>query len=289
MPERSDFLEDYLDAVRRQSLRELFCDYRVSMVSCSYFRNHAPWSVNWRICPDGFFLFPTLGTLRVKLETGSVELKPGQFLMLNEGIRHALEVGGESTRLHQLSLHCHVTNRWGHSFLARCHTAIGTLSTRDGLFESLKELTCLKNRDPEAGQQRGESLVKELLALQLRKGLHLARGKQEGDPRIAGVLKKMETEFASCDLSVEELAREIQLTPVQFRKLFQRETHLSPKRFLNRLRMRHATSLLRQTTASVKQIAAECGFASDHYFHLAFRKELGCTPSGYRLNRMSDL
>ena len=289
MPEKPDPLPDYLEATRRQSLRELFCDYRISMVSCCYFRNQAPWRVNWRTCADGFFLFPTLGTLRVQMKTGTFELKPGQFLMLNEGVHHALEIGEKCGRLHQLSLHCHVSDRWGHAFLARCRTPIGTLCSREGALDALKELTCLMNSDPEAGRQRGESLVKELLALQLRRGLDLAPLKQEGDPRIASVLGKMEAAFSSSDLSVEGLAMEVQLTPVQLRKLFRRETHLSPKRFLNRLRMRHATGLLRQTNASVKQIASECGFTSGHYFHLAFRKELGCTPNEYRLNRMSNL
>jgi AraC-like DNA-binding protein len=289
MPETRDLLPDYLEASHRLSLGELFRDYRVTMVSCCYFRNQAPWSLKWRRCQDSFFLFPTLGTLSVRLESGVIELKPGRFLMLNEGVPHALEIKPGCERLHQVSIHCHISNRWGQALLARCDTMSGDLPTRESFFDTLKELTCLMNQDPEVGQPRGEALIKELLGFQLARGLALAPMEQGGDPRVAAVLQKMEQAFASSHLSVEGLAEEAQITSVHLRKLFKRETSLSPKRFLNRLRLRHAARLLRQTNASVKQVAGECGFTSDHYFHLAFRTEFGCTPSYYRLNRMSDI
>jgi AraC-like DNA-binding protein len=286
--QRRDPLEGFISSVHHHSLREILLDYEVAMVSCWYWRNSAGWSLAWRTCSDSFFLFPVFGEVRVHLESGQRLLAPGQFLMLPEGTPHAIELKKGFQRLEQISVHCHLHDRYGRSLLARFSSSFGRLPHTRESIAALKELACLMGNDPELGQPHGEMTVKELLAFQLRDGL-LLKPFSPGDPRVSAVIQRMEQRLASPDLSVEELARGVEITSVQLRKVFRRATGVGPKHFLTTLRLRKATRLLRHTMATVKQVSVDCGFASDHYFHLAFRKEFDCTPSEYRKRMPSEV
>jgi transcriptional regulator GlxA family with amidase domain len=138
------------------------------------------------------------------------------------------------------------------------------------------------NTDPATGREQGRALVQELMADRLRGGEQLAPDRRAGDERIARVLQRMMQEIASPGLSIEALARDVGLTATQVRKLFRRETRTGPKEYLQRLRLKKATRLLRHSAQTVKEIAFECGFATDNYFHLVFRQTFGLTPAEFR-------
>lgn len=231
---------------------------------------------------DCFFLFPLLGRVRIIRKSGTKVIGRGEYLMLPEGERHALEIDTDCAELHQLSLHCQIQDRWHHSLLNRFPRPFGKIAEPDACYDALKNLSCLLRDDPELAQSHGETFLRELLAARLGEEKNFAASPSRGDARIEHILRRIRQEMASPDLSVEALAREIELTPVQMRKLFQRETRTSPKQYLQRLRLQHAVQLLRHSTKSVKEVAAESGFASDAYFHLVFRKALDCTPTEYR-------
>jgi AraC-like DNA-binding protein len=281
VPEIRETLPDFLSEACHRRVRTLFRDYAITMISCFHWRNAAPWKLAWRTCPDTFFLFPMEGTVRGSLKGGSFILRPGEFLMLPEKVRHILELAKGHKRLRQFALHCHIHDRWGRSLLARFSSHVGT-APRPFLRRALGELTCLMSKDPEVGQQRGEMLVRELLLSQISRGMTLKPVPAASDPRVGVVLQAMEQEMTSSELSIEALARRVEITSVQLRKLFRRETDMGPKQFLHTLRLRKAARLLRHSKAGIKEIAASCGFATDHYFHLVFRKAFSCTPTDYR-------
>ena len=281
MPQFSDSLPNFLSAARREGLRELFL-HEVTTVSCTSWRNPAPWQLDWRTCDDTFLLFPLEGRFRVRLRHRNFIVPPGKFLLLPDHTPHALELVRGYPMLRQISLHCHLHDRWRRSFIPRLAQPLGQLETPARTHLALRELTCLMGRDPATAQAYGETLIRELLAAHLRRHPLAGPAHPTGDPRIHHALERMEEGLASAQLSVESLASEVGLTAVQFRKLFRRDTGGGPKQHLQALRLRRATWLLRHTAAPVKDIAARCGFASDHYFHLAFRARFQCTPSAYR-------
>ncbi|MEO6846637.1 MAG: AraC family transcriptional regulator, partial [Chthoniobacterales bacterium] len=179
-------------------------------------------------------------------------------------------------------LHCFIQDRWARPLLSRFPSPVGRLPDRASWWSTLKELTCLMTHDPKIGKLRGETLVRELLTWQLTQGPGLLSEAPEGDLRVSMVIDQMKRNFSSYDLSITELAKLAKITTVQLRTLFQRETGMGPKQFLQNLRMQKAVHFLDYTTMSVKEIATACGFTSDHYFHPAFRKAFSSTPSEYR-------
>jgi AraC-like DNA-binding protein len=86
-------------------------------------------------------------------------------------------------------------------------------------------------------------------------------------------------------VSLEELAREVNLSPFHFARAFRDSTGLPPHRYLIQLRMRRACELLAQTSLSVGEVAAAVGYADTAHFSRLFRRTVGASPGAYRRDR----
>ncbi|HPA20162.1 MAG TPA: AraC family transcriptional regulator [Verrucomicrobiae bacterium] len=79
--------------------------------------------------------------------------------------------------------------------------------------------------------------------------------------------------------SVPDLARQCGLGATAFTQYCRELTNATPLAHLNRLRLDHAARLLRERAdAPIKQIAAQCGFATGQYFATAYRRQFGRSP-----------
>jgi AraC-like DNA-binding protein len=67
-----------------------------------------------------------------------------------------------------------------------------------------------------------------------------------------------------------------------FERRFLATFHLTPQRFLRRLRLRIASRALVYTDESLSDIALSCGFADQSHFSREFRRQFGRTPREYR-------
>lgn len=83
-------------------------------------------------------------------------------------------------------------------------------------------------------------------------------------------------------LSVEEIARRLNVSTRQFERLFGLATGMSPVTFYKALRLRYGFWLLRNTGRSVTAIAMEAGFADCAHFSRQFRALFGVPPSAAR-------
>lgn len=83
-------------------------------------------------------------------------------------------------------------------------------------------------------------------------------------------------------LSLAEIAAEAGMSRYHFLRVFQSQTGETPHRYLTRIRIEHGRDALKHGSATVSEIAGQCGFASPAHFATAFRRETGVTPSAYR-------
>jgi AraC family transcriptional regulator len=60
---------------------------------------------------------------------------------------------------------------------------------------------------------------------------------------------------------------------------------MPPSQYQIKLRMETARHLLRETAASVVEIANDVGYSNPSHFAQQFRRETGFTPSDYRRQR----
>jgi AraC family transcriptional regulator len=84
------------------------------------------------------------------------------------------------------------------------------------------------------------------------------------------------------EVTLDDLAAQANMSKYHLLRTFKRFTGTTPHRYLVRLRLRRAASLLRSSSQTVQQVMAACGYQSAAQFSAAFRREYGCAPGQYR-------
>lgn len=84
------------------------------------------------------------------------------------------------------------------------------------------------------------------------------------------------------DISLDELAAEVQLSTFHFARMFKQSVGVPPRVYLTRLRVEKASELLEVTDLSVTEIAQEVGYSSNQVLARVFMKYRHRSPTGYR-------
>jgi len=82
----------------------------------------------------------------------------------------------------------------------------------------------------------------------------------------------------SRNLSVDEMAVLMHLSRSHFTRLFTGKTGVSPRKYLEELRMKTAISLLQNETLQIKEAAGRLGIRDENYFCRIFKKYYGFSP-----------
>jgi AraC-like DNA-binding protein len=98
---------------------------------------------------------------------------------------------------------------------------------------------------------------------------------------VALCRQKIERQFAS-PLSMRALAGEAGIEPETLSRNFRAQYGVTPRHYVNLLRIRQACRMLESGDLPLKTIALKCGFSSPHYFGRTFRQFLKMSPGAYR-------
>jgi AraC-like DNA-binding protein len=96
-------------------------------------------------------------------------------------------------------------------------------------------------------------------------------------PELVGAWRLVEETAGRC--RVDELAREVALSPRQLRTLMVAEIGLSPKQLCRHFRFDGAIARLADGPAGLAEVAAETGYADQAHLAREFRQMAGCSPS----------
>ncbi len=83
-------------------------------------------------------------------------------------------------------------------------------------------------------------------------------------------------------IRVTEIAQIVGVHPVHLSRTFRQFFGCSPGEFIRGCRLRAATTLLRQSTFPLVEIAIRCGFSDQSQFTKSFNKASGMTPGEFR-------
>lgn len=86
------------------------------------------------------------------------------------------------------------------------------------------------------------------------------------------------------DISLNDIAKYVHLSPIYFRELFVKETGVSPHTYILNKRINQAKTLLKLNCTSMSEVAISSGFSSQSYFNYVFKKQTGITPKQYKIN-----
>jgi AraC family transcriptional regulator len=100
-------------------------------------------------------------------------------------------------------------------------------------------------------------------------------GKQQVNQAIDYLQAHLEQE-----ISLEALAQAVHLSPSHLRRLFKQTTGVAPHQYLIQLRVQRAKQLLQTRQFSIRDVAAQVGFADQSHLNRHFKRVFGVTPGG---------
>jgi transcriptional regulator GlxA family with amidase domain len=150
-----------------------------------------------------------------------------------------------------------------------------------------------------AGMDLALSLVEEdlgsLVALQTARALVMFLRRPGGQAQFSSLLSMQASEHKPLrelqvwiaenlrqDLSVENLASRVAMSPRNFARVFARESGVTPGQFVEHLRVEACRRRLETTSSGLERIAESAGFGSAEVMRRAFQRCLGISPRDYR-------
>jgi two-component system response regulator YesN len=98
---------------------------------------------------------------------------------------------------------------------------------------------------------------------------------------ISGAIKYIR-ENCSRDLSLSEVADQINLNPSYFSRLFKEETGTQFVEYVRNLKMEMAKDMLKNSHKKIYEICEDLGYVNVQYFSTVFKNTVGMTPNDYK-------
>lgn len=103
----------------------------------------------------------------------------------------------------------------------------------------------------------------------------------EGDSPVE-IVKRIISENITVEISRDELAKAVYMSPDYLTKLFKRETGVALSEYIIQKRLALAKNLLMTTNLSIVEISQRTGFSYSSYFVRIFKKKTEMTPQQFR-------
>jgi Response regulator containing CheY-like receiver domain and AraC-type DNA-binding domain len=112
------------------------------------------------------------------------------------------------------------------------------------------------------------------------------------DKKLSGIIisakEHIENNYAH-EITLEDVSREVNVSPNYFSKLFKDETGNNFIDYVTALRIEKAKKLLSDSKYVNKEISYQIGYSDPNYFSRIFKKIVGVTPTEYRTSFMNNI
>lgn len=115
----------------------------------------------------------------------------------------------------------------------------------------------------------------------ISKDLQAANHRSRDYSSVAKVVRHIQTNYGE-PLRLNKLAELAGLSAYQFEQRIRAIFQLTSGQFIQKVRMENAMRRLRESSASIAQIALDCGYTDQSAFTRQFRLTTGMPPSAYR-------
>lgn len=135
---------------------------------------------------------------------------------------------------------------------------------------------CLTNKIPLKGRDH------QVIGLVgISKDLHAPLEKSEDYAPIAQAIQYVQTHYGE-SFTMADLAAMARLSPYQFEQRIQKIFEITPRQFVQKVRMDAAVRRLHDTDDPIIEVALDCGYADQSAFSRQFKQTVGVSPAHYR-------
>lgn len=116
------------------------------------------------------------------------------------------------------------------------------------------------------------------------KNIHMLMNQFDGmqTPGMGQRIKSYVLSNLGENITREDVARHVSLTPEYISKVFKKETGITLSEYIIQVKIDAAKQLLSSSKESISSIAVDLGYNSFSFFTKQFREQVGITPSAYR-------
>ena len=96
--------------------------------------------------------------------------------------------------------------------------------------------------------------------------------KQDIDPRIMQVVRRIDELSCADHVNIDELSETVDMSAVHLTRMFKEQLHITPVNYHKRLRIEEAKRRLHVPDARIKEVAIELGFKHLSHFSRWFKQ-----------------
>src|SRR5690606_33531962 len=127
-----------------------------------------------------------------------------------------------------------------------------------------------------------EALEEWLTQYLVQKMSHIQEGNFTGIRKDVAEAKRFIMTHLHEKLSMDEMAKRLNLNATHFSRIFKKETGETFVEFVTKQKMEKAKELLDHSNQTIEQIALELAYDNNSYFNKLFRAHTGMSPTEYR-------
>lgn len=243
-------------------------------------------------------VLPISGVLQMVVEGHPGQSGAGYLAVVSQGKDHTFYSRGRTNQFLVLDV--------GPELAREVVEAINPSQLGTGIFESITFLPLESDissashllRREIGNQNQGytlliETLARYLIGILLRRQFRYALDSRAPLPYMYShaigrrVIDYLQVHYAE-NLQMTDLADIAGVSTSHFQRCFKRQTGMTPVQYLNGLRVEEAKRLLCDTDLTIVDIALQVGYGSQSYFWRVFMKQVGATPTVFRMMAESD-
>ena len=233
------------------------------------------------------FEFVLEGEGKVQLGDKLQEVKPGSVITYSRGVPHRIQNSRKKPMLKYFLVCAHHSSRQPFAQVHSGRAGFFQITSIGEVMELFELILSNANLDSEYGASLCNSLAKALILKLCEKANHFSQSASLAWNTYNRALQFMRRNYFTIK-SIEELANEVNVDPAYLSRIFRRFHKDTPYKFLIRLKMGHAASLLLTTGNLIKNIAFELGFENPFHFSRAFKSVYGVSPESFVRQRRQE-
>ncbi len=222
------------------------------------------------------YIYVYKGNGNIEIDGVELSLTEGYIYLVKPTARHGFEAGdnGMST----IELKFDLATKDVYSKMCSLPNMLDAKDT--DVHSILKKMASEMNADDKYANTMEEIKLSELIITLFRINRSFHSDVTNRFSEVIGYINQNLKE----EIDLKSLSEIAYMDKVYFLKEFKKHTGITPMRYVKKMRIEKAKSLLCHSDMNITQISTSCGFTSIHHFSNVFKKETGLSPALYKKN-----